>query len=125
MPRLIRGLLLLALALAACGSNEQEDRLYDTYGFAVHALRDIGRNPMAQASYQSAIESGATPVDYVIIGMPENAKLVPLVWQGPPKPWTVVIKEGPGNDDFVVEAYGDELATPIKSETVDLAAKGK
>jgi hypothetical protein len=125
MLRLSGGLLVAALVLAGCAASEKDDRLDDTYRFAVHALRDVGRNPIAAGAYQSAIESGATPVDYVIIGMPENANFVPLVWQGPATPWCVVIKDGPGSDDFVVEAYGDEVGTPVQSETVDLAFKGR
>ena len=125
MPMFFRALLLAVLALAGCAVNEQEERLDTTFRFTVHALRDLGRDPMAQASYQSAIESGATPVDYIIIGAPENAKFVELVWLGPAKPWSVVVKEGPGSDDFVVEAYGAEVGAPVKSETVDLAARRK
>lgn len=125
MYMLTRILLVAVLALVGCAASEQDERLDNTFQFTVHALREIGRDPMAAASYQSAIGAGANPVDYVVIGMPEHAKFVPILWQGPATPWSVVIKRGPGDNDLVVEGYAAETGKPAKSETVDLAAKQK
>ena len=99
-----------------------EAKLDSTHGFTVRMLRDVGRNPMAAASYASAIEGGGTPVNYVILGARERADYTDIVWLGPVAPWTVVIREGTGETELVVDAYGPDTNQPVKSETVDLGA---
>jgi hypothetical protein len=109
------------LALAACGPSDEEARLDRTYRFTVHALRDVGRNPVAAAAYQSALEGGGTPVSYLVAGAPAQADFSDLVYDGPATPWTVVISDGDGETELVVEAYGATTDAPLQSETVDLA----
>ena len=131
MPSLARAgralAFVLVAALAACGAgpSPEEQTLHETYRFTVHALRGVGRDPMAAASYQSAIETGASPVDYVFISAPENGKFSNMVWRGPAAPWTVVIKDGAGQSELVVEAFGADVGKPVESETVDLAQRRK
>lgn len=123
MPTLARLVLPLALALAACAPSPEQSRLDTTYGFTVRMLSDVARNPIAAASYGSTIEGGGTPVTYVIVGAPDHADFTDIVWQGPAAPWTVVIKDGPGASDLVVEAYAGDATKPAQTETVDLAFK--
>jgi hypothetical protein len=113
--------LLFALFLAACAQSGDEARLERTFDFTVKMLRDVERNPVAAAAYQSALEGGGTPVSYVVFGMPPQSDFSELEWQGPEKPWTIVIKQGPGETALVVEAYGADASKPVRSETVDLA----
>lgn len=117
-------LLVVLLALCGCGGpSPEQQRLDTTYDFTTRQLRAVSRDLMASAAYQSTLESGATPLHYVIAGAPEKADFASIVWEGPVAPWTVVIKEGPGPTQLVVEAYGEAIDQPARSETVDLAPK--
>jgi hypothetical protein len=111
----------IVLALAGCAPSEEEARLDRTFDFTVHALRDVGRNPLAAAAFGSAMEGGGDPVGYVVAGAPERADFSDLVYDRPAAPWTVVIRDGTGESELVVEAYAADAGKPLRSETVDLA----
>jgi len=123
MRLFFRVALLTLLLLCGCAPSEEQQRLDDTFALATHRLREVSHDLMASASYQSAIETGANPVDYIVISMPENTQFSQLVWQGPIAPWTVVVKDGPGQTELVVEAYGEAIDKPTRTETIDLAMK--
>jgi hypothetical protein len=108
------------LLLVACAPSQQQQRLDETYDFTASQLKRVSHDLMASAAYQSAVEQGATPVDYVVAAMPEHGNYDPIVWKGPIAPWTVVIKEGPGQTELVVEAYGEATDKPTRSDTIDL-----
>lgn len=124
LPARVALLALLWLLLCGCGGpSPEQQRLDTTYDFTTRQLRAVSRDLMASAAYQSALESGATPLHYVIAAAPEKADFASIVWEGPVAPWTVVIKEGPGATELVVEAYGEAIDKPSRSETIDLAPK--
>ena len=110
-------MLLLALLLSGCGPSEQQRKLDDTFRFVRNRLESIGHAPMAAMSYQSTIEEGGTPLDYVIASMPDNGDYDAIVWQGPAAPWTVVIRRGTGANSFVLDAYGESASKPSQSES--------
>lgn len=111
---------LLCLLLVACaaGPSPEQQRLDRTYGFVKRTLLQIGTNELAALSFQSAIETGATPVDYLVASMPDNADMVFIDWEGSGRPWSVIIRDGPGDNDFVLEAFAESAAQPVRSETI-------
>jgi hypothetical protein len=121
--RQLARVVVLVLLLCGCGASEEQQRLDRTFAFATHQLRAVSRDLLASIAYQDTLEQGATPLNYIVAAAPENADFSALVWQGPIAPWTVVIKEGPGESELVVEAYGETTGQPARSETIDLTPK--
>ena len=112
---------LLFLALAACGGatvTPEQQRLDRTFQFAKQTMTAVGRDELAAMSYQSLLEMGGTPTDYLAASAPDDADFSELIWDGPAKPWSVVLREGPGPDDFIIDAYAADVAKPARSETV-------
>ena len=111
--------------LAACGAgpSAEQRRLDRTYEFAKSNLLAIGTNDMAAMSYQSAVEMGATPVHYLTASMPDDADMARLLWNEPAQPWSVLIKDGPGDNDFVLEAYAEGTAAPARQETLTVTPR--
>jgi hypothetical protein len=116
--------LLATALLAGCAApkSEEELRLDRTFHFVRRQIIDIGRDPIAAASYQNLLQMGASPLDYVAAALPDDADFANMVWAGPPAAWTVVLREGPGPDDFVIDAYGADASKPVRSETITVRA---
>ena len=87
-----RIVLLLVLLLSACGPSKEQQTLDETFDFTLRQLNEVGRNPIASAAFESAIEQGASPLDYVVANMPDHADYGPIVWQGPVAPWTKMVR---------------------------------
>lgn len=115
-----RILLLLVLSLSGCGPSKEQLKLDETFNFTLRQLNEVGRNPIASAAFESTMEQGGSPLDYVVAGVPEHADYGPIVWKGPVAPWTVVIKEGGNPAELVVEAYGEKTDQPTRTETAKL-----
>ena len=115
----------LALAVlwgCAAPKSEEELRLDRTFDFVRRTIVAIGRDQLAASSYQGLLQMGASPIDYVAASIPDDADFANMVWAGPPAAWTVVLREGPGPDDFVIDAYGADATKPIRSETITVKA---
>jgi hypothetical protein len=118
-----RTLLALALGLAtlagcAAPADPRQAELDRTFEFAKRTLLAAGRDAMAAMSLQSALEMGATPVDYLAASAPDDADFVEIVWDGPPKPWCVLLREAPGDADYTLSAYAADGAVPTRTETI-------
>jgi PBP1b-binding outer membrane lipoprotein LpoB len=122
MPGRVRASILasvaLALLLSGCGPSAEQSKLDRTYDLVKGRLEAISHAPMSVMTYQSTLEQGGTPLDYVVASMPEHGDFANIEWQGPAAPWTVVIKNGAGDNEFVLEAYGESVASPSRSETI-------
>ena len=42
----------------------------------------------------------------------------PIIANEQPRPWTVLMLDGPGPDAMTIEAYGESAAMPVRSEVV-------
>lgn len=115
--------LLLALALAACGSSRDRD-LADGVAAVKAILERAGKNYADSVALQSALETGGTVVSYVSVNLaPGDSPLrrLKLAMNRPTTPWTIVIKEGDGARDYVIEGYGEDLQRPLHVERVLIA----
>lgn len=106
------------IALLACGNSREREL---AYGVTVvkEIIEGAGRSPVVAKSL-GAPEEGNLILWYVLQTLPpdggalRNFKLDRIK---PSRPWAVVIRQGGGPRDFVVEGYGESLAKPLYTET--------
>jgi hypothetical protein len=111
------GLLLIFVVLAACGpSKEQQKKLDVAYGSARNqAMARIVVMRMASRSPKLGVDPDAIPFE------PRPAMLeegFPILYRAPPRPWVVLMKDGPGAFEMTIEAYGESATKPVRSEVV-------
>ena len=107
---------LLVAAVCGCGKPDKE-KMELGVNFVCSTLDAANKNPLASASSGSMVEMGGTVFTYLAATAPESHDLPPFT-AAPEKPWSVVVKPGPGPNEYVVEGYGVDLAKPLVARTV-------
>jgi hypothetical protein len=111
-------LALVLVLVAGCGESPQK-RLKRGVDFAKANLKSVEKNPMASVAFSSHMEMGGDAVTYLAANMGPDVDLPHYAKAAPPQePWTVVITEGPGPNDFTLAAYGTDLNTPLSTESI-------
>ncbi|MBI4538537.1 MAG: hypothetical protein HY704_03375 [Gemmatimonadetes bacterium] len=105
--------------LSGCYSA-QEEALDRGVAYAKNALERVGSDPLAAASLESTLEMGGGIMSYLYAGMPDDPSFPRFTTGRPSQPWTVVVREGEGEREFVIEGYGEDLDSPRKVERVTL-----
>lgn len=105
--------ILVALLLTACGSARKEKLLDRTFLSAraqavgyLYAIKSMSQSDDFEGSPKPKIEPTQPP------------GYLPILADEPPQAWSVVMHYGPGKNQITVEAFGDNIAQPRKSETV-------
>lgn len=109
---------LVLIALTACSDRSRQADLEAGVRFAKTTLELAKTDPQAQDALRAALENDGTPVSYLAASLPANAKFSSYEWQRPSRAWTVVVKDGPGNNELTIEGYGKDLGTPLYADQV-------
>lgn len=139
----MRFLLALAAVLAACSSEKAPEAppppapapaaapaaagdplAARTFDFVVKNLRGAATGAGAMA-FSSQTETGGNPITYLASCMADDVSYAPIAWEKATKPRSVVVKPGPGANDYTIEEYMDDLATPLRSEVVTIPPAGR
>lgn len=105
------------LVLASCGESPKQ-KLKRGVLFVKVQLEAVNKNPLASASYSSILEQGGQAIHYITACMGPQTDIPPVSMGGEPKPWSIVLREGPGGNEYTIDGYGEDLAKPLVSETV-------
>jgi hypothetical protein len=119
MQKTVRVLLTGVCLLSGCADDPEMARLDRTYEFAKAQVEAIGKKEIAALAYADIIDTGGSPLTYVLAAAPDGADMVRIVWQGKPIAWSVRIDLGPGDQQLRVDAYAESIATPVHSVVLD------
>ena len=113
--------LLVAILVAGCGSSDRG--LAQGVAQVKATLAEAGTNPRQAFALQTTLETGGSIINFIALnlpagGLPKDLKLEP---GRPTRPWSIVVKQGAGPRDYVVEGYGENLGAPLHVEQVHIA----
>lgn len=107
-PFLRSGILLVCVLLAACGQgSEQQGRL----DVAFESARSQARARLV--AKEAGVDPAAIPFKPAMIEQGH-----PIIANEQPRPWVVLMLDGPGPDAMTIEAYAGSAAMPVRSEVV-------
>src|SRR5262245_38791215 len=92
-----------------------------SFSYAKRTLTRAGRDPFVARELGHREQQGDNAVSYILSSIPPSATFRSFEADQPSHPWTIVVKYGPGERDFTLEAYGERLDDPVLAETVTLA----
>jgi hypothetical protein len=113
-------IVLLLLVVSACGDSREDDVRWGVQ-YAKRVLTRAATDPLAAAALGSAEETGGDAVSYIYGGLADGARCTSFDRDRPRGSWTVVLRAGPGQREWTIEGYGEDLAKPLLTERVDLA----
>ena len=113
MKRLGIAAMLFTIVLAHGCAESNRSRLQRGVDLATSSLEDVGRNPLAAASFASLMDQGGTVMSYIAANMPDDTNLPNFTSEMPTQTWTVLVKPGPGQNDYIIEGYGTDLTKPV------------
>jgi hypothetical protein len=118
----LRVLVLAVAALLLTGCRDpREVRLKSGVRRARLQLGKVGRESMATIAYYSTLEQGGTPVTYLIAAQSADADNFCCEMNRPGHPWSVVVRAEGDVGEFVIEGFGESLASPKFTEHARVA----
>lgn len=120
MRSLLAACIAVPILLGAC-SDMRRQELDVGFVYAKRTLARAGKDPFVARELGNQEQQGENAVSFILSSIPRSAKFRSFEADQPSHPWTVVVKYGPGERDFTLEAYADRLDNPVLAETVTLA----
>lgn len=113
-------IVVVMLAVLGCSRpNPQREKLDRGMAFARRQLGAASRNPMANMALGNTAEMGGGFTTYLAANMPDNANLPRYQDNEPAEPWSIALRAY-GDNQVIIEGYGDSLNAPIVAETVSV-----
>jgi hypothetical protein len=112
----------VSAAMLVCGCSDMHKQELDVgFGYAKKTLARAGQDPFTARKLGDNEQQGGNAVNYILASVPRSARFRSFEVDLPTHPWTVVVKYGPGEREFTLEAYAETLENPVRVETVTLA----
>jgi hypothetical protein len=112
------GLLTAVMAVLLCCGGGEAGKVDARVRHAKRILERVREDYVAAVTFTSSLEMGADVTTYVAASTMDSRGLPPLIWQGPPRAYSIVIRPGDEVGEYVIEGYGKDTATPRSVETV-------
>jgi hypothetical protein len=107
----------MAVALLSCGGGDTA-KVTAGVRHVKRILERVKEDFPSAVTFASALEMGADVTTYVTASTMDPGSLPPLIWQGPPRPHSIVIRPGDEVGEYVIEGYGKATTKPRRVETV-------
>jgi hypothetical protein len=111
-------LVLFGLAFLLGCSDSRARNVENSVDNAKRLLEKAKTNPIAKASFASAVGQGGDVTAYLAANMAGPEGYAPYVWNGPAAPYSVVIRLGSAPGEYVIEGYGANADKPSTTATV-------
>ena len=114
--------IVVAVLIAGCGGSSDRG-LAQGVAQVKAILVEAGTNPRQAFTLQTTLETGGSIINFIALSLPPGGstlKDVKLEAGRPTRPWSIVVKQGAGPRDYVIEGYGEKLDRPLHVEQVQI-----
>lgn len=103
--------------LLGCGDARVRP-VENSVNYAKQMLEKTKTDPMANLAFASSTELGGSVISYLSANISDPDGFASYVWMGPPAPYTVVIRPGVAQGEYIIEGYAGETNKPSATVTV-------